>query len=229
MRRQLGRSAKDAGPNQAVRHPSLQNDGGVRVKEEGRSWVRAKGSLKDGGEWLIGRCIRVFYDREARWFSGIVMAFDPTSTSANGIFCGGVHDVQYDDGCFWEDLTKGKWEYDANEGDAGEYWEDFKERSLRQNKGAASRENPCDVGRSQNKKTISSTGKPPPRGAPSSSPHRGAVTSKIGPLVTEKSRATSSPALSASSHGRILLGKVKGYPWWPAKVRTRMSVPLICL
>ena len=86
----------------------------MKINSEGRIWVKAKGVFSLGGDWLVGRCIRVLYNNKT-WYPGIVTGYDPQSKSG-GLASAPMHDVQYADGSYLEDLSNGKWEYDACEG-----------------------------------------------------------------------------------------------------------------
>lgn len=124
---QPGQAAKRGGPRMAA---AAKNDseGGVpedqyprlKINQKGRLWTAPTGSFMQGGSWLVGRHIRVYWDDDREWFAGIVTFYDnrPNTKDSHGNM-GPAHDVYYEDGSFLENLSTAKWQFDLNEGPVG--------------------------------------------------------------------------------------------------------------
>ncbi|KAJ1484684.1 hypothetical protein T484DRAFT_1796159, partial [Baffinella frigidus] len=71
----------------------------------------------EGGPWLVNRVIRVYWDAEAQWFEAKVVRYDSSvrAVDAHGNQ-GPVHELEYEDGEFSENLETAKWQYDLSEG-----------------------------------------------------------------------------------------------------------------
>jgi hypothetical protein len=219
----------------------------VKINVEGRCWEKATGVHKAGGDWLVGRCIRVFYDKEKAWFPGIVTGYRPGGAKDVLQAAGPVHDISYEDGSYLENLSTGKWEYDACEGAAGEFWEDagVKSDESTQNLQSVDSSPSSSIPAQTKKQTTAAVAEFNGHGTkqadlssensrPQRMRHAPAQFSQAAPprpvdSKKEKSIADSFVVVKSASksketklvmplQGTILLGKVKGYPWWPAKV-----------
>ena len=101
---------------------AIQDDEQFRLKihTEGRVWTDPTGNFRQGGAWLLGRHIRVYWDDDRTWYAGVVTFFDASESAQDSHGnTGPVHDVYYEDGSFLENLGTAKWQYDASEGGAG--------------------------------------------------------------------------------------------------------------
>jgi hypothetical protein len=226
----------------------------VKINVEGRCWARATGLHKAGGDWLVGRCIRVFYDKEKAWFPGIVTGYHPNGAK-DVQAAGPVHDISYEDGSYLENLSTGKWEYDAREGAAGDFWEDASAiagKSVQNLQGVGSlpssgisattkrklRAEAAVCNDKCTKQNDVASGNRPQRTklfpahfaqapfpqAPDSKKEKSIADSFV---VVKSASKPKDAKLSMPLQGTILLGKVKGYPWWPAKVpRTKNHITL---
>jgi hypothetical protein len=101
-----------------------QSSGGdrpfIKIVEEGRRWVTPQGQWKFGGEWLVGRHVRLYWDEEEAWFAGVVAHYDDSRKAVDSHgHKGPVHDVYYADGSYLENLSSARWQYDGTEGKAG--------------------------------------------------------------------------------------------------------------
>jgi hypothetical protein len=216
----------------------------MKINLEGRCWARATGAHKAGGDWLVGRCIRVFYDKEKAWFPGIVTGYDPNGAKDALQAAGPVHDISYEDGSYLEDLSTGKWEYDACEGAAGDFWEDAPGQSSHHLQSVESTPSSSlmpptkgnQTAKAENGSGAMQSNATPQNARPQCIKHAPAQHSQGSLLRPPDSRKEKSIAdafvvvkssskskdtkLSMPLQGTILLGKVKGYPWWPAKVQT---------
>jgi hypothetical protein len=106
-------SAAECGPE------SESSDYVFEIPMEGRVWETPKGFARSGGDWLKGRCIRVFWDAEDQWFPGIVGAYDARRDAEDSHGNKGpVHEVFYEDGAYLENLHHARWQFDINEGAA---------------------------------------------------------------------------------------------------------------
>ena len=92
----------------------------IRLKMEGRRWTNPDEAHSQGGQWLLDRCVRLFWDNEAQWFPGIVVDFDDSEDAVDSHgHKGPVHVIAYEDGQFLENLATATWQFDAKEGLAG--------------------------------------------------------------------------------------------------------------
>ena len=93
----------------------------LQIHTKGRQWTSPTGTWCQGGQWLLGRHIQVYWDDDKTWFPGVVCHFDarPTAKDSHGN-TGPVHDVFYEDGSFLENLSTAKWQFDLKEGPAGQ-------------------------------------------------------------------------------------------------------------
>ena len=92
----------------------------MRFNMQGRRWTKPESSSMNGGDWLLNRCVRLWWDEEAQWFPGIVVQFDGRreAVDSHGT-TGPVHAIVYEDGRFLENLSTAKWQFDAKEGPPG--------------------------------------------------------------------------------------------------------------
>ncbi len=89
------------------------------IPMEGRVWETPKGFARAGGDWLIGRCIRVYWDADDQWYPGIVGSYDARRDAEDSHGNKGpVHDVFYEDGSYLENLHHARWQFDLSEGPA---------------------------------------------------------------------------------------------------------------
>lgn len=89
------------------------------IPVEGCQWETPKGFARGGGDWLVGRVIRVYWDLEEKWYAGIVGSFDGRKDAEDSHGNkGAVHDVFYEDGSYLENLHNARWQFDLNEGQA---------------------------------------------------------------------------------------------------------------
>jgi hypothetical protein len=126
---QPAQAAKRGGPRMAANNAAAAScapEEGVsefrlKIQTKGRLWTTPTGSFCQGGKWLVGRHIQVYWDDDKTWFPGVVTFYDskPTAKDSHGNR-GPVHDVYYEDGSFLENLGTAKWQYDAKEGPAGQ-------------------------------------------------------------------------------------------------------------
>ena len=95
----------------------LGREGPAEASSDGPVWKSPNARWKDGGAWLEGRKIAVYYDGEQQWFAGKVLSFDRSADAQDSHgHVGPVHEVIYDDGVFLENLAAASWRFDATEG-----------------------------------------------------------------------------------------------------------------
>jgi len=89
------------------------------IPVKGRVWETPVGKHRQGGDWLVGRCIRVYWDAEKKWYPGIVGAYNGQKNAVDSHGNKGpVHDVFYEDGSYLESLETARWQFDLREGAA---------------------------------------------------------------------------------------------------------------
>lgn len=82
-----------------------------------RQWVTPRGAEIEGGPWLVKRTVRVYWEAESQWFEAQVNSFDGSARAVDSHGnVGPVHALEYEDGEYFENLSSGKWQYDALEG-----------------------------------------------------------------------------------------------------------------
>jgi len=125
----VGQAAKRGGPRMAAaassssatsQAPDDSDEFRLKIQTKGRAWTSPTADFNQGGHWLIGRHIQVYWDDDKTWFPGVVTFYDcrPTTKDSHGNQ-GPVHDVYYEDGSFLENLGTATWKYDSKEGPAG--------------------------------------------------------------------------------------------------------------
>jgi hypothetical protein len=79
---------------------------------DAENWVQPDGFYQRGGEWLLNRCVRVYWEGEGKWFQGIVTSFDerPDAVDSHGSV-GPVHTIVYEDEVVVENLATVAWQF----------------------------------------------------------------------------------------------------------------------